>query len=158
MARKKIDRKDKQLYLEFVWLSPAEYDHLVQLLGKEATDNWIVSLNLYIGSKGDKYESHYYTIQVWARKAAAKQGTVIAAKAEASEAGRAADRVIELLKNPQGQLPTADEKVKLAVYVMLRAMQMNWPRLRFHLKDDPTIEARIREEFKKAFQAQGAGR
>ncbi len=59
MARKKIDRKDKRRYLDFVWLAPSEYEHLCELLGKEATERWIDELNLYLGSKGDKYESHY---------------------------------------------------------------------------------------------------
>jgi hypothetical protein len=145
MARKKIDRKDKKCHREFVWLAPAEYEHLCELLGKERTEKWIDDLNLYLGSKGDKYASHYYTIQVWARRSEAKTADT------GSEALRGADRVIELLRNPQGQLPTDSEKMRQAVYGMLRAMQLNWPRLQGHLKEHPTIESRIRAAFLDAY-------
>jgi len=68
VPRKKIDRRDKKCHREFVWLAESEYAHLCELLGKVKTEWWIDELNLALDSKGDKYESHYYTIQVWARR------------------------------------------------------------------------------------------
>ena len=147
MARKKTPMTDKKLYLEFVWLSPSEHAHLLQLMGQAELDRWILELNGALGQHGYKYESHYYTIQNWARRAGKNRSIVL----NSSSSEGAADRVIELLKDPQGQLPTSEEKVKLAVWTMLRSLHMTWPLLRFRLKENPTIEARIREEFLKAY-------
>ncbi len=100
MTRIKIDRKDKKLHREFVWLAASEYAHLCDLLGKEALERWIDELNLHLGSKGDKYKSHYYTIQVWAKREAAKTAGsgVQASGSRIVEANRAAGLVIEALK------------------------------------------------------------
>ena len=143
MARKKIDRKDKKCHREFVWLANSEYEHLIQLLGKDETEKWIDELNLYLGSKGDKYESHYYTIQCWARRAGKTT--------EPLAANRAVDQVIKLLKDHTAYMPE-DPKIRPALHAMLIAHKLNWPRLRELLKENPAREARIREEFLKVYQ------
>ena len=159
MARKKIYRKDKKCYLDFVWLSASEHAHLCELLGAEALEAWIVELNGYIGAKpgGDPYESHYYAIQNWARKRAA--GSVRSAElgvrsndqGAATSAQRAADRVIELLKDPQASMPTADEKTRQALYTTLTERKLNWPKLRALLKENPEESLRYREDFLAAY-------
>jgi hypothetical protein len=98
MARKKIDRKDKQCHLEYVWLAPSEYAHLEQLLGKAELESWIVKLNGYIGSiEKDPYASHYYTIQNWARREKEKTEGYRAQvqKASNDEAIKSVSRVVE---------------------------------------------------------------
>ena len=61
-------RQPKDKYLEFVKLSNPEHKKLVALFGEEGTAERIENLNDYIGSKGNKYKSHYHTILVWERK------------------------------------------------------------------------------------------
>ena len=64
-------RRQKQVkvkHLDFVLLSEAEYMRLVETLGEENVKTKIAALNEYIGSKGKKYASHYFTILSWARK------------------------------------------------------------------------------------------
>ncbi len=63
---KEINTKD--LFLDFVLLTPDEYQKLVVEFGTEDTKNKIANLNAYIGSKGIKYKSHYFTILNWSRK------------------------------------------------------------------------------------------
>ncbi len=148
MPRKKVDIKDKKLFLNFVYLSDDEYAQLCAKLGKEATDNWIQELNGGIGQHGYKYVSHYWTIDNWARKKAAE----IAAKIPPKPTGSATvDRVIEELKNPNSYMPE-DPKIRPALQAMFLEMRLNWPRLRLLLKEDPTLEAKIREEFLKAYK------
>ena len=62
----KINIKDK--YLDFVHLSPEEYSKLEIEYGKTQTADLIKRLNDYIGSKGDKYKSHYFTLLNFARR------------------------------------------------------------------------------------------
>lgn len=59
---------EKVKYLDFVFLSKANYDQLAQKLGSTRVDQYIDKLNNYIGSKGKKYKSHYHTILSWASK------------------------------------------------------------------------------------------
>lgn len=158
--RKKIDRKDKKCHREFVWLAPNEYTHLCTLLGKVRAEQLIDDLNLYIGSKGDSYESHYYTIQCWARRAAAKASPspTSPARGEAATAQRDADRVIELLKDPSAYMPD-DPNIRSALHAMLIAQKLNWPKLRILLKEGgPEAETRIREKFLEAYQNEEAKR
>lgn len=58
----------KTKHLEFVLLTPEEYDKLVAQFGAQGVAERIARLNDYIGSKGVKYKNHYYTILNWARK------------------------------------------------------------------------------------------
>jgi len=52
-------------YLDFVYLTKEEYKKLEEKLGKSKTKYYIEKLNYYIGSKGKKYKSHYFTILNW---------------------------------------------------------------------------------------------
>lgn len=61
-------KKYKRKYLDFVLLTNNEREKLISKLGEINTDDWILKLNNYIGSKGKKYKSHYHTILTWARK------------------------------------------------------------------------------------------
>ena len=54
-------------FKQSVFLKKEEYDKLVDLFGKEGTDNRLTRLSLYVLSKGDKYKSHYHTILNWER-------------------------------------------------------------------------------------------
>ncbi len=148
MGRKKVDIKDKKLFLNFVYLSEDEYAQLCAKLGKEATDKWIQELNGGIGQHGYKYVSHYWTIENWARKKA----EAIAAKVPQQPTGSVlVDRVIEQLKDPNSYMPE-DPKIRPALHAMLLEMRLNWPRLRMLLKEDPTLEPKIREDLLKAFK------
>jgi hypothetical protein len=55
----------KKQHLEFVWLTNSEIDNLIKKFGNDYTLSMISRLNNYIGSKGVKYKSHYYTILNW---------------------------------------------------------------------------------------------
>ena len=65
-----INKKDieKKKFLDYVFLSDEEYKKLIDKFGNYGTEDYIERLNLYIGSKGVKYKSHYMTILNWARK------------------------------------------------------------------------------------------
>lgn len=65
----------KGKYLDFVLLSLEEYDKLIGLFGKQGVEDRIARLNDYIGSKGIKYKSHYFTILNWERKNIGEQGS-----------------------------------------------------------------------------------
>jgi len=62
------EKYNKEKYLDFVLLTKEEYQKLIEKFGKSEADDRIDRLNTYIGSKGVKYKSHYYTILNWARK------------------------------------------------------------------------------------------
>ncbi len=148
MGRKKVDIKDKKLFLNFVYLSEDEYAQLCAKLGKEATDKWIQELNGGIGQHGYKYVSHYWTIENWARKRAEAAAVKVSPQQKAG--GAAVDLVIEQLKDPNTYMPD-DPRIRPALHAMLLEMRLNWPRLRMLLKEDPTLEPKIREEFLKAY-------
>lgn len=59
---------DKIKYLDFVMLTEEEYAKLVELCGKFVLDELMEDLNNYIGSKGKRYKSHYFTLRAWYRK------------------------------------------------------------------------------------------
>jgi hypothetical protein len=59
---------NKNNYLDYVLLTEEEYKKLVDRFGEEETNNYITKLNNYIGSKGKKYKSHYFTILNWLNK------------------------------------------------------------------------------------------
>lgn len=58
----------KSKHLDFVLLTAKEYQNLCDLFGESQTKSLIEKLNNYIGSKGKKYKSHYFTILNWAGK------------------------------------------------------------------------------------------
>jgi len=59
--------KSKVKYLNNVYIYDSEYKKLIEQLGEAKTNEMIKKLDLYIGSKGDKYKSHYFTILNWLR-------------------------------------------------------------------------------------------
>ena len=65
--------EDKVKHLDFVLLTDKEYKKLCELFGKSQADIMIEKLNNYIGSKGKKYKSHYFTILNWAGKDGIRQ-------------------------------------------------------------------------------------
>jgi len=54
-------------FAEFVKISPEEYEKLVERFGEKEAKERLINLNLYIGSTGKKYKSHYLTILNWDR-------------------------------------------------------------------------------------------
>lgn len=62
------DKISKDKYIEYVFLTKAEYEKLLEKFGKTKTATLIEDLNNGIGSKGYKYKSHYHTILAWERK------------------------------------------------------------------------------------------
>ena len=59
------NKKDKDIYGEFVYLSKDEYKKLVDRYSEDFTKACIERLDNYIGSSGKKYLSHYRTILNW---------------------------------------------------------------------------------------------
>jgi len=66
-SKKKIE---KELFgeLENVKLTNEEYQKLIDKFGDKNTNILIFELDTYIGSKGDKYKSHYATLLNWAKR------------------------------------------------------------------------------------------
>ena len=155
MARKKIDRKDKKLHREFVWLAASEYaHHLCELLGKEKTEWWIDELNLALGSKGDPYMSHYYTIMNWARrsKTSPRPPSVVSHPSSEADAARAADRIISALRDPANKiLPSFEEKTKAALFAVLTRRRIRWPEL-FEMRHDTTYMEEIHADIIKEYK------
>lgn len=140
--RKKIEATDKKKHLNFVLLSEKEYSDLCARLGPDGAADWIEELDLYLGSKGDKYESHYFTILAWARRKMKRDAATLPGNAAAL------DRLIEDLKaNPA--MPDMKPDARSAAYAVLQKLKTPWPLLRKQLLDDPTIEARIRAAYGK---------
>jgi len=63
-----IKKINKEKYGEFVLLTKNEYNKLIKKYSEFIVKNKIEDLNNYIGSKGDKYKSHYHTLLAWLRK------------------------------------------------------------------------------------------
>jgi hypothetical protein len=63
--KKDKKEKNKKLFLDFVLLTDEEYKKLLNKFGEQGTKDRIEKLNNYIGSKGTRYKSHYYTILTW---------------------------------------------------------------------------------------------
>ena len=59
---------EKKKFLDFVLLTEEEYKKLVDKFGLNGTVDRIEALNNYLGSKGRRYKSHYFTILVWDEK------------------------------------------------------------------------------------------
>jgi hypothetical protein len=60
-------KESKVKHLNYIYLFDSEYKKLKEQLGELKTNEMIKKLDLYIGSKGDKYKSHYFTILNWIR-------------------------------------------------------------------------------------------
>jgi len=60
--------KEKEKHLDFVLLTPDEFQKLNTEYGEIVVKDYIQKLNNYIGSKGTKYKSHYFTIRNWLRR------------------------------------------------------------------------------------------
>ncbi len=151
MPRKKIDIKDKKLFLNFVYLSDEEYSSLCVLFGKDEANRWIEELNGALGQHGYKYESHYWTIRNWTRRAG--KTTVTRIESNAILAKKAADRVIEALKDPANKtMPDFDAKTRTTVYAMLQRRRTTWPMLR-EMRHDGTYMEEIHAEIVKAFSS-----
>ncbi len=58
-----------------VWLSDEEHKKLVEKFGEAGGKARIDKLSTYIGSKGDKYRSHYATVLNWDNKDGETNGT-----------------------------------------------------------------------------------
>ena len=65
---KELKKPKKHTYLDFVKLTKAEYESLCKNYTKRVTEEYISRLNEYIGSKGKRYKSHYFTVLSWMRK------------------------------------------------------------------------------------------
>jgi hypothetical protein len=61
-------REGKEKHFDFVFLTNKELQELNQRFGVAGAKEKIANLNHYIGSKGDKYKSHFHTILSWDRK------------------------------------------------------------------------------------------
>lgn len=64
----------KEVYLDFVKLTDEEYSKLLKAFGTVKVEKMLENLNNYIGSKGDKYKSHYFTLLNWAKRDGVKKG------------------------------------------------------------------------------------
>ena len=64
---KKKEKNTKKKFLDFVKLTDEEYEKLITQFWQQWADEKIKHLNNYIGSKWDKYKSHYFTILSWSR-------------------------------------------------------------------------------------------
>lgn len=60
--------KKKLTHGELIILAVKEYDTLCERFGEKVVEDYIQRLNFYIGSKGKKYKSHYYTLLSWFRR------------------------------------------------------------------------------------------
>jgi len=140
MVRKKIDIAEKKKHLNFVMLSEKEYSDLCARLGPDGAADWIEELDLYLGSKGDPYESHYYTILTWARRKLKRDAV--------TSPGNTAvlDRFIEDLKTSP-TMPVMKPEAHAAAFATLQKLKTPWPALRQQLLEDPTIEKKIRAAY-----------
>lgn len=68
VEQKIAKKKEKKEYEDGVFLTPEEYEKLINEIGENPTKEYMKDLSLYIQSKGRKYKSHYATILAWHRK------------------------------------------------------------------------------------------
>lgn len=61
----KEDKKKRRK--EFIYITDGEMEKLTGVLGPHL-EEYLTRLDLYIGSHGDKYKNHYYTLLTWYRK------------------------------------------------------------------------------------------
>ncbi|MCJ7483903.1 MAG: hypothetical protein MUO31_13170 [Thermodesulfovibrionales bacterium] len=66
---KGISKEDEKIkFLEFVYLTKEEIQKLTDLMGEDLMNTYIEDLNNWMGSKGKRPKSHYFTIRAWHRK------------------------------------------------------------------------------------------
>jgi len=65
---KGVVKGEKTKFLDSVYLTQKQYKNLIDLLGQKKADDMIERLDLYVGSKGDKYKDHYKTILNWLKR------------------------------------------------------------------------------------------
>ena len=61
----KAEQPEKKSYAEFVKMTEASYNRLIELYGREFADTCITELDLYKGSKGKTYKDDYRAILSW---------------------------------------------------------------------------------------------
>lgn len=59
---------EKKSFLHFLKLSTGELDELVDKYGQKNVKTYMEKLDNYIGSKGRKYKSHFFTLKSWMQK------------------------------------------------------------------------------------------
>ncbi len=65
--KKRTEKESKQSYHDFdlIKLTSKEYETCIAVYGEDQTIKALDKLNSFIGSKGDKYKSHYHTLSSW---------------------------------------------------------------------------------------------
>jgi len=106
--------KEKERYSDFVLLTDKEYKTLCDLFGESQAKALIEKLNNYIGSKGKRYKSHYFTILNWAGKDGIRR-QVIAKKPEYLKNFKEPDaqeqkKVSDLVKSTIGKMGQKNRK------------------------------------------------
>lgn len=71
-SNKSSTKEEKVKYLDFVFLTETENRKLIERFGESEADALKERLNNYVGSKGKKYKSHYFTMLNWKNKDAPK--------------------------------------------------------------------------------------
>lgn len=85
--QKKTKNEEKKKYEDGVFLTPKEYEKLINEIGENPTKEYIKDLSLYIQSKGRRYKSHYATILAWYRKDRKQVRVKAQAKGEDEDSG-----------------------------------------------------------------------
>lgn len=111
LKEKKVNIKVNEIkskYLDFVTLTQSEYESLIQAYGETQTKDMILRLNDWIGSKGNKYRSHYHTIKNWFRRDGLWQNG-------GHRLSRAGEDKLRILENSRALEMAAKEGVKNAI-------------------------------------------
>lgn len=104
---KNDNKKEKKLFFDFVYLTDDEHKKLLEKFGEQGTQDRIDKLNNYIGSKGNKYKSHYHTILTWANRDKEKPLVVALSQKTAARASPSLD-LDKLLSEKLGRIATED--------------------------------------------------
>jgi hypothetical protein len=64
-GNKETKKQDIKEYGTHIRMEQNEYEKLVERFGQVLTDKYIEKVDLYIGSTGKKYKSHYMTVISW---------------------------------------------------------------------------------------------
>jgi len=99
--------KDKRLFLEFIYLTDDEHQKLLEKFGEPGTKDRIEKLNNYIGSKGNKYKSHYHTILTWSNRDKEKPLFVASSQKTTAPASPSLD-LDKLCSEKLGKIATKD--------------------------------------------------